>query len=248
MINNIAAYKFVEIADTEVLQAHLKSVCAQLELKGTILLANEGINLFLAGQSDAIAEFLSTLRADARFRDIEVKLSQSESVPFRKMLVKIKPEIITMKIPTIRPAEQRAPAISAQLLKKWLDQGYDDQGLPVVLLDTRNRFEIEEGTFQGAIEFGVDKFSEFPDAVKAHQNDLKGKRVVTFCTGGIRCEKAAIFMQNAGIQNVTQLDGGILKYFEEVGQDHYSGECFVFDDRYNLDSDLKQTDRIRNPN
>ncbi|MFY0478180.1 sulfurtransferase [Achromobacter marplatensis] len=235
---NIAAYKFVSLDALPNLRARLLALAGDAALKGTILLAEEGINLFLAGSAEGIEHFLQTLRADARFADLEVKFSHSEGVPFRKLLVKIKREIIRMDHPTIRPEAGRAPGVDAQTLARWLDQGMDDAGRPVVMLDTRNAFEVDEGTFKNAIDWRIDRFTQFPAAVQAHRAELEGKTVVSFCTGGIRCEKAAIYMNEAGIQNVYQLDGGILKYFEETGGLGYEGKCFVFDERHSLDPGL----------
>jgi UPF0176 protein len=208
------------------------------KLKGTVLLSDEGINLFLAGDADQVRELVSVLRQDPRFTDLETKESWSHAQPFRKLLVKIKPEIIRMNHPAIQPSAGRAPAVDAATLKRWLDSGHDDHGRPVVTLDTRNAFETDVGTFRHAIDWRIDKFTEFPQALLDHQAQLQGKTVVSFCTGGIRCEKAAIFMREAGVQNVYQLDGGILKYFEENGHAHFDGECFVFDDRRALDPAL----------
>ncbi|WP_454677855.1 sulfurtransferase [Achromobacter marplatensis] len=235
---NIAAYKFVSLDALSDLRAHLLARAGDAALKGTILLAEEGINLFLAGSAEGIDAFLQTLRADARFADLELKFSHSEGVPFRKLLVKIKREIIRMDHPTIRPEAGRAPGVDAQTLARWLAQGADDAGRPVVMLDTRNAFEVDEGTFKNAIDWRIDRFTQFPAAVQAHRAELEGKTVVSFCTGGIRCEKAAIYMNEAGIQNVYQLDGGILKYFEETGGPGYEGKCFVFDERHSLDPEL----------
>ena len=214
---NIAAYKFISIDDGAALRATCLSLCTVLALKGTILLAPEGVNLFLAGTAPAITIFLEWLRADLRFADIAVKQSWSQQPPFDKMLVKLKTEIITMKMPLIRPEAGRAPDLAPATLKRWLDQGHDDSGKPVVMLDTRNAFETAIGTFDNAVEFSINKFSEFPAHVARYRDALAGHTVVTFCTGGIRCEKAAIHMQQAGFDSVYQLDGGILKYFEEVG-------------------------------
>ena len=235
---NIAAYKFVSLDSLPDLRAHLLTVAGDCALKGTILLAEEGINLFLAGSVEGIDAFLQALRADPRFADLEVKFSHSEVVPFRKLLVKIKREIIRMDHPTIRPAAGRAPGVDAKTLARWLAQGADDAGRPVVMLDTRNAFEVDEGTFDKAIDWRIERFTQFPAAVQAHRAELEGKTVVSFCTGGIRCEKAAIYMNEAGIQNVYQLDGGILKYFEETGGPGYDGKCFVFDERHSLDPGL----------
>ncbi|MGE8568366.1 MAG: sulfurtransferase [Achromobacter sp.] len=235
---NIAAYKFVSLDSLPDLRAHLLTVTGDCALKGTILLAEEGINLFLAGSAEGIDAFLQALRADSRFADLEVKFSHSDAVPFRKLLVKIKREIIRMDHPTIRPEAGRAPGVDAKTLARWLAQGADDAGRPVVMLDTRNAFEVDEGTFHNAIDWRIERFTQFPAAVQAHRAELEGKTVVSFCTGGIRCEKAAIYMNEAGIQNVYQLDGGILKYFEETGGPGYDGKCFVFDERHSLDPGL----------
>lgn len=239
---NIAAYKFTTFNDTVEKRPQFHALCNELGLKGTILLSPEGINLFLAGLREPIDQFLVWLRSDPRFANLEVKESYSDRQPFTKMLVKLKREIITMKMPLIKPAGGRAPAIDPQTLKRWLDQGYDDVGKPVLMMDTRNAFEVDVGTFDRAIDYRIEKFSEFPEAVTKHKNELAGKTVVTFCTGGIRCEKAAIHMQNIGFDSVYQLDGGILKYFEEVGGAHYIGDCFVFDYRTALNPQLEATD------
>jgi UPF0176 protein len=235
---NISAYKFVPLPDALDLRETLLARATALQLKGTILLAEEGINLFLAGPGDAVRGFIDQLHADARFADITPKESWSEKQPFRKMLVKVKGEIIRMNHPTIRPAEGRAPAVTPLTVKRWLDQGHDDEGRPVVTLDTRNDVEIDCGTFEGAIDWRITKFTEFPQAVLDHKDALKNKTVVSFCTGGIRCEKAAIFMREAGLDHVYQLEGGILKYFEEAGGAHYKGGCFVFDAREAVGVDL----------
>ncbi|HWU97000.1 MAG TPA: sulfurtransferase [Oxalicibacterium sp.] len=236
---NIAAYKFVSFDDTAEKRPAFLAKCNALALKGTILLSPEGINLFLAGSRAAIDDFLSWLRADRRFSDLEVKESLSGEQPFNKMLVKLKREIITMKHPLIKPEEGRAPAVDAATLKRWLDQRHDDNGKPVVMMDTRNAFEVDVGTFDNTLDYRIEKFSEFPDVVAAHKDELNDKTIVTFCTGGIRCEKAAIHMKNIGYDSVYQLEGGILKYFEEVGGDHYTGDCFVFDHRTALNPKLE---------
>lgn len=235
---NIAAYKFVALGDLPAVQSAVLQQAQAHELKGTVLLAEEGINLFLAGDLAAINRFLAWLQADARFADLQVKQSWSSCQPFKKLRVKVKPEIIRMNHPTIRPSAGRAPAVDAPTLKRWLDQGHDDAGRPVVTLDTRNAFEVDVGTFEGAIDWRINKFSDFPHALQYHQAELAGNTVVSFCTGGIRCEKAAILMQQAGVEQVFQLDGGILKYLETVGRTHFSGDCFVFDARRAVDDQL----------
>ena len=238
-ILNISTYKFVPLPDAAVLRELLLQRAQALQLKGTILLAEEGINLFLAGPEWYVRGFVAQLQGDARFADIQPKESWSDSQPFKKMLVKVKREIIRMDHPTIRPAAGRAPAVSAATVKRWLDQGHDDAGRPVVTLDTRNDFEVDAGTFVGAIDWRISKFTEFPQAVRDHQAELADKTVVSFCTGGIRCEKAAILMHDLGLPHVYQLEGGILKYFEEVGGAHYRGGCFVFDERRAVDAELR---------
>ena len=241
-IVNIAAYKFVTFDDTVAQRPRFQALCRDLDLKGTILLSPEGINLFLAGMRSSIDEFLAFLRSDPRFDDIEVKESVSEKQPFNRMLVRLKREIITMKHPLIKPELGRAPAVEATTLKRWLDQGHDDQGKPVVMMDTRNAFEVDVGTFDNTIDYRIEKFSEFPAIVEREKESLNDKTIVTFCTGGIRCEKAAIHMKNIGYDSVYQLEGGILKYFEEVGGAHYKGDCFVFDHRTALNPQLQETE------
>ena len=235
---NIAAYKFIALGDLPALQSAVLHQGQAAALKGTVLLAEEGINLFLAGDAIEISGFLAWLHADARFADLEVKQSWSSTQPFNKLLVKIKPEIIRMNHPAIRPSAGRAPAVDAPTLKRWLDQGHDDTGRPVVMLDTRNAFEVDVGTFNHAVDWRINKFTDFPQALLDHQAELAGKTVVSFCTGGIRCEKAAVYMQEAGVKQVFQLDGGILKYFETVGRAHFEGECFVFDARRAVNEQL----------
>ncbi|MEB0012381.1 sulfurtransferase [Glaciimonas sp. Gout2] len=238
---NIAAYKFITFDDTAEKRAEFLATCTQLQLRGTILLSPEGINMFLAGFREQIDQFLVWLRSDPRFADVEVKESYSENQPFTRMLVKLKAEIITMKHPLIKPELGRAPSVAPKTLKRWLDQGHDDNGRPVVMVDTRNGFEVDVGTFENTVDYRIDKFSEFPEVISAHKEALIDKTVVTFCTGGIRCEKAAIHMQEIGFDSVYQLDGGILKYFEECGGAHYNGDCFVFDYRTALNPQLQET-------
>ncbi|WP_198970382.1 sulfurtransferase [Xylophilus sp. ASV27] len=241
-ILNISAYLFVPLSDPAALQPLLLERAVARGLKGTILLAGEGINLFLAGPPEAVRGFVDLLRQDPRFAPLAPKESWSASVPFRKMLVKVKREIIRMDHPAIQPdfsrADGRAPAVSAATLRRWLDQGRDDAGRPVVTLDTRNAFEVDHGTFEGAIDWRIGKFTDFPPALAAHRAELQGKTVVSFCTGGIRCEKAAILMREQGVEHVYQLEGGILKYFEETDGAHFKGDCFVFDERRALDPAL----------
>jgi UPF0176 protein len=234
---NISCYKFVTINDRDALKTMLTERCTALGLKGTILLAPEGINLFLAGGHDAIDAIFAQLRADPRFADLQPKQSLSDAPPFKRLRVRLKREIITMKQPLVRPEAGRAPAVAPRVLKAWLDRGCDDDGRPLVLLDTRNDYEVAAGSFVGAVDYALASFGEFP--AQLSPQTFAGKTVVSFCTGGIRCEKAAIHMQAVGVERVYQLDGGILKYFEEVGGAHYRGDCFVFDARTALKPDLQ---------
>jgi UPF0176 protein len=240
---NLAAYRFVPLDDLVTLREKLAEKASACGLKGTILLAEEGINIFIAGQAEQARGFMNWLAHDARLADIPVKESWSDTQPFRRMRVRIKREIIRMNQPAIQPHAGRAPAVDAVTLNRWLDQGCDDTGRPVVMLDTRNAFEVACGTFDKAMAFGITRFSEFPQAIAAHQDALRDKTVVSFCTGGIRCEKAAIVMRQMGLAHTFQLEGGILKYFEETDARHFRGECFVFDDRIALDPDLTETFR-----
>ncbi|MES2682275.1 MAG: sulfurtransferase [Pseudomonadota bacterium] len=235
---NIAAYRFVSLDALPALKMHLAAAACAQGLKGTVLLAPEGINLFLAGSDEGIAAFVQALDADERLANLTLKRSYSDTQPFKKLLVKIKPEIITLRQPQVNPALTPAPSVAPTKLKAWLDQGHDDAGRPVVLLDTRNAFEVGHGSFEGAVHPDIEKFSDYPAAVGS-LGDLSGKTVVTFCTGGIRCEKAAPWMLQAGYENVVQLEGGILNYFEHCGSAHYTGGCFVFDERRALDGDLQ---------
>jgi UPF0176 protein len=146
-----------------------------------------------------------------------------------------------MNHPAIRPDRApRAPALAPATLARWLDQGHDDSGREIVMLDTRNGFEVDHGAFDGAIDWRLQKFSDFPAALAAHRDELAGKTVVSYCTGGIRCEKAAMVLEEQGL-TAWQLDGGILKYFEDTGGKHYHGSCFVFDEREALQADLSPT-------
>lgn len=238
MIKNIAAYHFVPVADPDALASQLRTTAAASGLRGTILVAAEGINLFLAGDPAAIDDFVAALRSDARFADVTVKVSMSYELPFSQLKAKVKPEIISFRQPRSSPEAGRAPAVAPSTLARWIGQGADDQGRRLVMLDTRNREEVAYGTFVDAMTLPIDNFTELPDAVLARCDALADATVVSFCTGGIRCEKAALWMRAQGMDNVLQLDGGILGYFEAVGGQGYDGACFVFDDRIALDPAL----------
>lgn len=232
---NVSAYLFTPIDGPAALRPVLRERAADAGLRGTILLAEEGINLFLAGEPDAVRGFLDGLRAD--FPALQTKESWSDAVPFGRLLVKVKREIIRMDRPEVRPQDGRAPAVSPETLRRWLDRGSDDDGREVVLVDTRNAFEVDYGTFSGARDWRIERFTQFPDAASAHRDELDGKTVVSFCTGGIRCEKAALYLRDQGV-DAYQLDGGILGWFAAEGDAHWDGDCFVFDEREALDPAL----------
>ena len=233
---NIAAYKFAELQNLEELRLALRSECREAGLKGSILLSPEGINLFIAGEAPVVEWLLERLRAIPGLEDLTPKYSESEKQPFNRMLVKLKNEIIAFGVEGINPARYTSPRLAPKALKAWLDEGRQ-----VLLLDTRNEYEIRLGTFAGAQTLGIGHFRDFPEAVRKLPETLKEIPVVSFCTGGIRCEKAAPLLEREGFKAVYQLDGGILKYFEECGGAHYEGECFVFDQRVGVDPSLQET-------
>ncbi len=236
---NVAAYKFASLGGLEDLRGELRTRCLDLDLKGTILLSPEGINLFLAGVPTSVDDFLDYLTTMPEFLDLEVKRSYSDKLPFRRMLVRLKKEIIPCGAASIRPQDTTSPKLGARELKQWLDEGRD-----IRLLDVRNNYEFELGTFRGAEQLDLRHFREFGQAIERIPENEKQQPVVMFCTGGIRCEKAGPLMEQAGFEHVYQLDGGILKYFEECGGEHYEGDCFVFDGRVAVDSHLQPTGNL----
>ena len=239
-IQNIAAYKFATLSELKPLRARLQEFCKTRGLRGTILLSPEGINLFVAGLAGDVNALLGELRAIPGLEGLEPKVSETDHQPFNRMLVRLKKEIIAFGVDGIEPGKRTSPKLQARELKKWLDEGR-----PVTLLDTRNDYEVRLGTFRNALPIGVDTFREFPAAVAKLPEALKDAPIVMFCTGGIRCEKAGPYMEREGFKNIFQLDGGILKYFEECGGAHYDGECFVFDQRVGVDPNLSETDSTR---
>ncbi len=239
-IVNIAAYQFLPLDNLPDRRAKLYSLCHRLALKGTILLTPEGINLFLAGRRNAIDEFLAALCSEPALTKLIVKESLSQDQPFNRMLVKIKKEVIAFGVEGIDPMNKTSPRVSPAELKQWLDEGR-----PVTMLDVRNDMEVKVGTFKNATAIGIDDFRDFPAAVSQLPDRMKDEVIVTFCTGGVRCEKAGPQMENQGFNHVYQLDGGILQYFEDCGGDHYDGACFVFDKRVALDSHLCETDAVQ---
>jgi predicted sulfurtransferase len=229
----LAAYQFTHISDPYQLKEQIKMQSRALQLKGTVLIASEGINCFVAGEPDAVSQFRIYLEKDLKFLKLCLKENPCFFNPFKRLLVKVKKEIISMGDPSINPEISTAPRISANELKLWLDENRD-----FALVDTRNIYEVEVGTFEKALHLNIDTFREFPEASKRLPPELKDKNLVLFCTGGIRCEKASALLLKKGFKNVFQLDGGILKYFEECHSAHYRGNCFVFDWRLAVDPNL----------
>ena len=238
MITSSAAYLFVHIEDPARVASSVEDWARANDLRGSVLVAAEGINLFLAGSEAGVDTFFERLRQDRRFAAIRVKLSASRAQPFKRLKVKVKPEIISFRREGACPLQGRAPAVAPATLARWIDQGADDTGRRLVLLDTRNLEEVGHGTFANALTLPIDNFTDLPEALAPHREAIADATVVSFCTGGIRCEKAALWMRESGMDNVLQLEGGILGYFEEVGGKGFEGRCFVFDERVALDPGL----------
>jgi UPF0176 protein len=226
-----ALYKFVSLPDYKDLQAPILEACIRHNIKGTLLLAEEGINGTIAGLSDDIHHVLSYLRTDPlfaqRFADLEHKESFADEHPFYRMKVKLKKEIVTLGVDGISPTKRVGTYVKAE---DWNALISDPE---VVLIDTRNGYEVDIGTFKGAVDPKTTTFREFPDYIAKHFDKTKHKKVAMFCTGGIRCEKASSYMMEQGFEEVFHLQGGILKYLETVPEDQslWQGECFVFDQR-----------------
>lgn len=239
MFLNVSTYLFAPLTDLKELRLKLLKQCQSLNLKGTILLSTEGINMFVAGLQTHVETLIADLRRIPGLENLAPKLSESDHQPFSRMLVRIKKEIIAFGVPGIEPGRRTSPKLPPQELKKWLDEGR-----PITLLDTRNDYEVKLGTFKHAVALDIKTFRDFPAAVAQLPEELKEQPIVMFCTGGIRCEKAGPFMESQGFRNILQLDGGILKYFEECGSGHYDGECFVFDKRAGVDPALNETTSV----
>ncbi len=224
-------YKFVAIADGDALRACLLAYCGESGIKGTILIAPEGINATIAGCDAAVAELLDLLHGDPRFSDLESKQSYAEAPPFQRLKVKLKPEIVTFGVPDADPSSNAGTYVDAE------DWNTLIQDPDVVVIDTRNAYEVGIGTFAGAVDPKTRAFSDFPAFVSSELDPAKQPKVAMFCTGGIRCEKAAAYMLGRGFREVYHLKGGILKYLETVqrAESLFQGECFVFDERVALD-------------
>lgn len=233
-----AGYRFVALDDLAARRERIRELGRRLGLRGTVLLAPEGINLFACAPAATAADFLAGLRQDPALADLLVQHSTADQVGFNRWLVKVKREIIAWRRPEDAPLDGRAPTVAPRDLARWLDAGHDDDGRPLALVDTRNGFEIEVGRFRDAIDPGIRSFTGLREAMAARREALAGHRIVTYCTGGIRCEKAARWLADAGHDHVVQLDRGVLGYFAEVGGRHWDGELFVFDRRVSLRPDL----------
>ena len=230
----VAMYHFVGLDDIEDMKPPMLDLCVANRLRGTILLAREGLNGTIAGTRAGIDNLLSYLRADARFKALRYKESYTDKSPFRRMKVRLKLEIVTMGVPDTDPGKLCGVRVDA---KRWNELIHDPE---VLMIDTRNAYECDIGTFKNAISPNTQTFREFPKFADAELNPQKHRKVAMFCTGGIRCEKATNYLMKQGFKEVYHLDGGILKYLETVDKEEslWRGECFVFDDRVAVDENL----------
>lgn len=233
-----ALYHFTRLTDYEALRAPLQDMCELLGIKGTVLLAREGINGTVTGTASAITELMDYLKADPRLTALDYKLSYAEECPFYRMKVRLKKEIVTMGVAGIDPTETVGTYVNPD---EWNALISDPD---VVLIDTRNDYEVEIGTFKGAINPETETFRDFPAWVEANKNKLNKPKVAMFCTGGIRCEKASAFMLKNGYDDVYHLKGGILKYLETQPKEEslWDGACFVFDQRVAVEHGLEESD------
>ena len=236
MFTVCALYQFVRLDDFEAFRTPLRELMVELEVKGTILLALEGLNGTISGSKESIDGVIQFLQDDGRFDNLEIKFSHSENTPFKRLKVKLKKEIVTLGVEHIDPLSSVGTYIAPQ---DWNALISDPD---VVLIDTRNNYEYEIGSFKGAINPSTETFREFPEYTKNNLEQYRGKKVAMFCTGGIRCEKSTAYLKTQGFDTVYHLQGGILKYLEEVDEDQslWEGECFVFDDRVAVKHNLEQ--------
>jgi UPF0176 protein len=225
----VAFYKFVALDNLDEMKLELKEIMDNLEIRGTVIIASEGINSTISGKREDVLNFLKYLKADSRFADLEYKEALFEGQVFKRTKVKIKREIISLGEP-IDPRKGVGKYIPPQ---DWNDLIQDPE---VLVIDTRNDYEVEVGTFKGAINPNTTMFKELPQATAEKIDSLKPKKIAMFCTGGIRCEKYSAFMLQKGYQEVYHLQGGILKYLEEIPSEEslWEGECFVFDERFSV--------------
>jgi len=231
-----ALYKFVTLDDFESLRAPLLNVMLEHRVRGTLLLAREGINGTVAGSRAGIDRLLNHLRADPRLAELDFKESYTQQLPFLRSKVKLKREIVTMGVENIDPRRSVGTYIKPE---DWNDLISDPD---VLLIDTRNDYEVQVGTFRNAVNPKTDSFRQFPQYVREHLDPAKHRKVAMFCTGGIRCEKSTAYLKEQGFEEVYHLHGGILKYLEEVPENEslWDGECFVFDDRVTVNHQLQR--------
>jgi len=236
MFTVCALYQFVRLDDFEAFRTPLRELMVELEVKGTILLALEGLNGTISGSKISIDGVIQFLQDDGRFDNLEIKFSHSEDTPFKRLKVKLKKEIVTLGVEHVDPRSSVGTYIAPQ---DWNTLISDPD---VVLIDTRNNYEYEIGSFKGAINPNTETFREFPAYTKNNLEQYRGKKVAMFCTGGIRCEKSTAYLKSQGFDTVYHLQGGILKYLEEMNEDQslWEGECFVFDDRVAVKHNLEQ--------
>jgi UPF0176 protein len=235
-----AFYQFAALPDFRELREPLRAICSGLKLKGSVLLAHEGINGTLAGGADAIGEFVHELRHGAlfggRLDNLELKFSASSAMPFQRLKIRLKKEIVTLGDASADPTRQVGIYVDPA---EWnaLIATQD-----TLVIDTRNEFEVSMGTFAGAIDPGIKSFGQFKEFAARHLDPAKHHRIAMFCTGGIRCEKASAYLKSRGFAEVYHLRGGILKYLEGVpeAESRWRGECFVFDDRVALGHGLRE--------
>ena len=238
---NISAYRFIDLENLSLdeLQDKFKNKAQELQIKGTVLLSQEGINLYLAGKVSAIDLFKIFLDEFKEFKGLTYKQSFSDNIPYKRLFVKIKQELIPLGRPDVKPAKFTAPYLSPEKFKQWYEENHD-----MVVLDTRNDYELDFGTFDNAINLNIKHFRHFPTAIEKLPDSIREKPIVTFCTGGIRCEKAAAYLLQKGFKEVYQLEGGILNYFDKCGEAYYQGSCFVFDNRTAINPKLEEVNNI----
>ena len=236
---NVAGYKFEPLENLDSLIPEFQNKCDELGLKGSVYLSPNGINFSIAGTEENIDTYIQFMEEDSRFRDIPLKKTFSETQPFRRMKVRLKKEIISLGRDDINPRELTGDYISPRELFEMYETKED-----VIVLDTRNEYETRVGLFENAVDLQLDTFRDFPSAIETLPEEYKDKQIVMYCTGGIRCEKASAVMMKAGFSDVKQLEGGVLDYFKETGGAYWNGDCFVFDERVALDTELNETDYI----
>jgi UPF0176 protein len=230
-----AFYKFVCVEDPARLRPSLLAECLDRGIKGSILLAHEGINGTISGEAESLSGFFLWLRQDPRFADIETKESPASAHPFGRMKVRLKREIVTLGVPEANPAQAVGTYVAPQDWNALIESP------DVIVVDTRNGYEVKTGTFKGAIDPKTRSFRQFPAFVREHLDPARHERVAMFCTGGIRCEKATSYLLQQGFKEVYHLKGGILKYLETIPEEEslWQGECFVFDERVALRHGVK---------